>query len=75
MKSLMTFAGVLCVAAVCLVVPEASALALAPPVPKTGSSLAIPIMLGAVAVCLVIGVVLRSFSKPPAELSLNQRTK
>jgi hypothetical protein len=32
-------------------------------------------MLGAVVVCLVIGVILRAFSKPPAELSLNQRTK
>jgi hypothetical protein len=75
MKSYMPFAGPLCVAAVCLVVPNASALALAPKVPKTGSSLAIPIMLAAVALCLVIGVVLRSFSKPPAELSLNQWTK
>jgi uncharacterized membrane protein YczE len=75
MKSLMTCAGVLCVAAVCLVVPNASALAVAPQVAKHGSSLTIPIMLGAVVVCLVIGVMLRAFSKPEAELSLNQRTK
>jgi hypothetical protein len=75
MKSLMTWAGALCVAALCLVVPEASALALAPQVAKHGSFLTIPIMLAAVVVCLVIGVVLRAFSKPPAELSLNQRTK
>jgi hypothetical protein len=75
MKSLVTCAGALCVAAVCLVVPEASALALAPEVPKTGSSLTIAVMLAAVVLCLVIGVVLRAFSKPPAELSLNQRTK
>jgi len=26
-------------------------------------------------VCLVIGVVLRAFSKSPSDLSLNQRTK
>jgi hypothetical protein len=57
------------------VLPEASALALAPQVPKTGSYLTVPIMLAVVAVCLVIGVGLRAFSKPPADLSLNQRTK
>lgn len=75
MKSLMTCAGALCVAAVCLVVPEASALTVAPQVLKTGTSLTVPIMLAAVVLCLVLGVVLRTFSKPPAELSLNQRTK
>jgi hypothetical protein len=58
-----------------LVVPEAPALALAPPVPKTGSSLTVAIALAAVVLCLVIGVVLRAFSKPRAELSLNQREK
>lgn len=75
MKWLMTCAGALCVAAVCLLVPEASALAPAPQVAKTGSSLVVPVMLGAVVLCLVIGVVLRAFSKAPSELSLNQRTK
>jgi uncharacterized membrane protein len=75
MKSLMTCAYAFCVAAVCLVAPEASALAVAPQVPKTGSSLTLPIMLAAVVLCLVIGVVLRAFSKPAAELSLNQQTK
>jgi hypothetical protein len=75
MKSLMTCAGALCVAAVCLVVPNASALALVPKVPKTGSFLTVAIMFAAVVLCLVVGVVLRAFSKPPAELSLNQRTK
>lgn len=75
MKSLMTCAGALCVAAICLVVPEASAMALAPQVPKTGSSLTVPIMLAVVVLCLVIGVALRAFSKPEAELSLNQRIK
>lgn len=75
MKSLMTCAGVLCVAAVCLGEPEPSALAVASHVPKTGSSLTVPIMLAAVVLCLVVGVVLRAFSKPPGELSLNQRTK
>ena len=76
MKSLMTFAGTLCLAAVwVLVLPEASALALPSQVPKTGSYLTVPIMLAVVAVCLVIGVGLRAFSKPPADLSLNQRTK
>ena len=76
MKSLMTFAGTLCLAAVwVLVLPEASALALPPQVPKTGGHLTVAIMLAVVAVCLVIGVGLRAFSKPPADLSLNQRTK
>jgi hypothetical protein len=59
-------------AAVCLVVPEASALALAPQVAKPGSSLTVPIMLAVVVLCLMIGVVLRAFSKPPGDLSLNQ---
>ena len=76
MKSFTTFAATLCLAVVwVLLLPEASGLALAPQVPKTGSSLTVPIMLAAVGLCLVIGVVLRAFSKPPAELSLNQRTK
>jgi len=76
MKSLMTFAGTLCLAVVwVLLLPEASAVALAPQVPKTGSSLTVPIMLADVVLCLVIGVVLRAFSKPAAELSLNQQAK
>jgi hypothetical protein len=76
MKSLMTFAGTFCLAVVwVLLLPEASALALPPQVPKTGSSLTVPITLAAVALCLVIGVVLRAFSKPTAELSLNQQAK
>jgi len=76
MKSFMTFAGTLCLAVVwVLLLPEASALALAPQVPKPGSSLIVPIMLAVVVLCLVLGVVLRAFSKPPGELSLNQRTK
>jgi hypothetical protein len=32
-------------------------------------------MPAAVVLCLVTGVVLQAFSKPPAELTLNQRTK
>lgn len=76
MKSLTTFAGTLCLAAVwVLVLPEASALALPQQVPKTGSHLTVPIMLAVVAVCLVIGGGLRAFSKPPADLTLNLRTK
>lgn len=75
MKSFMTFAGALGVAVVCLLAPEASALAPSAQFMKTGSFLAIAIVLGVVALCLVIGVVLRAFSKPPDELSLNQRTK
>ena len=76
MKSLRTFAVALCMVFVCvLALPEASALALSPQLPKAGSSLTVPIMLAAVVLCLVIGVVLRAFSKPSAELSLNQRTK
>jgi len=75
MKSLMTSAGALCVAAVCLLAPEASALALAPQAPKASASLTVPIMLAVVVLCLVLGVVLRAFSKPPSDVSLNQRTK
>jgi len=75
MKSLMTCAGVLCIALVCLLAPEASALALAPQFMKTGGFLPISVVLAIVAACLVIGLVLRAFSKPPTDLSLNQRTK
>ncbi len=75
MKSLMTCAGPLCVAVVCLLAPEASALALAPQFMKTGGFLPISVVLGVVAACLVIGLVLRAFSKRPSNLSINQRTK
>jgi hypothetical protein len=76
MKSLRSFAGTLCLAVVwVLVLPKASALALASQVPNTGSSMTVPIMLAVVALCLVVGVGLRAFSKPAGELSLNQRTK
>jgi hypothetical protein len=75
MKSLMTYASALCVAVFCLLAPEASALALAPQFMKTGGFLAISIVLGVVALCLVIGVALRAFSKSSSDLSLNQRTK
>ncbi len=76
MKWFRTIASTLCLAVVwVLALPEASGLAEPPQIAKTGSSLAVPIMLGAVVLCLVIGVILRTFSKPPAELSLNQRTK
>jgi len=73
MKSLMTYAVVLCVVLVCLLAPEA--LALAPQFMRTGGFLPISAVLGIVASCFVIGVVLRAFSKPPTDLSLNQRTK
>jgi len=75
MKSFTTFAGALCVAVVCLLAPEASALALSTQFMKTGGFVAIAVVLGAVVLCLVIGVVLRTFSKEPSDLSLNQRTK
>ena len=76
MKSFRTFAGTLCLAVVwVLVLPEALASTLPLHLPKTSNSLTVPIMLAVVALCLVIGVVLRAFSNPPAELSLNQRTK
>lgn len=76
MKSFMTFAGTFCLAVIwVLALPRASALTLPLHLPKTSNSLTVPIMLAAVLLCVVIGVVLRSFSKPPAELSLNQRTK
>jgi hypothetical protein len=32
-------------------------------------------MLAAAVLCLVLGVIMRAFSKPAAELSLNQRVK
>lgn len=75
MKSYLTFAGALCVAIVCLLAPEASALALSTQFMKSGAFLAVAVVLGAVLLCLVIGMALRSFSKPPGELSLNQRPK
>jgi hypothetical protein len=76
MKSFLIFAGAVCAAVIwVLALPEASALAMASQVPKTGSSLTVPIMVAAVVLCLVVGVGLRAFSKPPAELSLNQRKK
>ena len=76
MKSFMTFAGMLSLAVVwVLVLPEASAMTLSLHLPKTSNSLTVPIMFAAVVLCLVIGVALRAFSKPEAELSLNQRTK
>jgi len=75
MKSFVTFAGALGVAVVCLLAPKASALAVSAQFMKTGGFLPIAVVLGAVVLCLVIGVVLRAFSKPPGELSLNQRTK
>jgi hypothetical protein len=76
MKSLKSFTSTSCLAVVwVLVLPKASALALAPQVPKIGSSVTVPIMLAVVVLCLVVGVGLRAFSKPAAELSLNQRTK
>jgi small-conductance mechanosensitive channel len=76
MKSFMALAATLCLVLVwVLALPEALALALSPQAQKTGSSLTIPIMFAAVVLCLVIGVVLRAFSEPTAELSLNQRTK
>ncbi|HLV88214.1 MAG TPA: hypothetical protein VKV39_14610 [Candidatus Sulfotelmatobacter sp.] len=76
MKSFRTLAGGLCLAVVWVfLLPEASALALAPQAPKASTSLAIPIMLAAVVLCLVLGLVLRAFSKPPSDLSLNQRLK
>jgi hypothetical protein len=75
MKSFMTCAGAIGVAVFCLLAPEASAMALAPQFMKTGGFLAISVVLAIVAACLVIGLVLRAFSKPPTDLSLNQRTK
>jgi hypothetical protein len=76
MKLFTTLAGTLCLTIVwVLVLPEALALALPPQLPRTGGSLTVPVMLAVVVLCLVTGVVLRAFSKPPAELSLNQRTK
>ncbi len=75
MTSLKGFASTLWLAVVSVVVPpEASALELPNHLTKGGISLPLLIVLGVVC-CLVIGVVLRAFSKPAAELSLNQPTK
>jgi hypothetical protein len=74
MKSFMTVAGTLCLAVVwVLALPEASAMTLPLHLPKTSNSLTVPIMLAAVAVCVLTGVTLRAFSKLEAELSPNQR--
>ena len=75
MKSFMTCAGAICVAVSCLLAPEAPAMALAPQFMKTGGFLAISVVSGVVVLCLVIGVVLRAFSRSSSDLSLNQRTK
>jgi hypothetical protein len=76
MKSFTTFAGTLCLAVIwVLALPQASAMTLPLHLPKTSNSLTVPVMLAAVVLCVVVGVALRAFSKPPAELSLNQRTK
>ena len=75
MKSYLIFAGALCVAIVCLLTPEASALPASAQFMKTDGFVAIAAVLGAVVLCLMIGMALRSFSKPPTDLSLNQRTK
>jgi hypothetical protein len=76
MKSFTTFAGTLCLSVVwVLVVPQASAMTLPLHLPKASNSLTVPIMLAVVVLCLVVGVGLRAFSKPAAELSLNQQTK
>ena len=76
MKSFTTFLGTLCLAVVwVLALPQASAMTLPLHLPRTSNSLTVPIMLAAVGLCVVIGVALRAFSKPEAELSLNQRTK
>jgi hypothetical protein len=75
-KSFLTVAGTFCIAVIwVLALPEASASTLPLHLPKTGNSLTVPVMLAVVVLCLVIGVALRAFSKPEAELSLNQRTK
>ena len=75
MKSFTTFAGTLTLAVVwVLAVPETSAMTLPLHLPRTSNSLTVPIMLAAVVLCLGIGIGLRAFSKPEAELSLNQRS-
>jgi hypothetical protein len=67
------FASALCLASVCVLAgPEALALEL-PSQPKTWSTL--PILITLVVLCLVIGVVLRAFSKPAASLSIDQPTR
>ena len=76
MRSFTTFAGMLSLAVIwVLAVPEASAMTLPLHLPKTSNSLTVPVMLAVVVLCVIIGIALRAFSKPEAELSLNQRPK
>lgn len=75
MKSLKGFASILWLAVIfVLAQPEAAALGPTNRLLKAGISLPVLIVFGVVC-CLVIGVALRTLSKPAAELSLNQRTK
>jgi hypothetical protein len=73
MKLLKLLAGVLFVAMLCLLAVPGMAAEPATPLPVGVSSLAVFIGLGLL--CLVVGLGLRAFSKPPTDLSINQPKK
>jgi hypothetical protein len=72
MKPFKLFATVLSLAVSCVLALPAAAEA-SNQGPKTISSLSIFVMLALL--CLVIGLGLRAFSKPPTDLSINQTKK
>lgn len=73
MKMFKILAGALFVAVLCLLAVLRMSAKTANLFPAGVSSLSIFIMLGLL--CLVIGLGLRAFSKPPADLSINQSKK
>lgn len=73
MKLFNTMATALFVATLCLLAAIKLSAKAIHVFPAGVSSLSIFIAIGLV--CLVIGLGLRAFSKPPADLSINQKTK
>jgi hypothetical protein len=73
MKLLKLLASVLFVAMLCLLAVPGMAAEPATLLPAGVSSLAVFIVLGLL--CLVVGLGLRAFSKPPTDLSINQPKK
>jgi len=73
MKRLKMLASVLFVAMICLLAVPGVAAERATLLPVGVSSLAVFITLGLL--CLVVGLGLRAFSKPPTDLSINQTKK
>lgn len=73
MKLFKTLASPLLVAALCLLAVPGAAAESAIRLPAGISSLTIFTTLGVL--CLVVGLGLRAFSKPPTDLSINQTKK